>query len=70
MKPEVKTKYYDIGQKRYEEHRLNGKRHNETGPAVQVWYENGQIAYEEYWLNDIQVTKDKLKVNIDSYEIF
>jgi len=28
-----------------------GKRHNESGPAIRLWNENGQLWREEYWLN-------------------
>ena len=29
----------------------HGIRHHAAGPAVRVWHENGQIAYEMYYLN-------------------
>ena len=60
MKPRVMTDYYENGQKNYEEHWLNGKLHNETGPAYQSWYSTGQKCDEEYWLNGRRVTKERV----------
>jgi uncharacterized protein len=48
---EKKEKYYENGQKWYEEYWLKGKYHRENGPARQEWYENGQKKYEYYLLN-------------------
>ena len=30
----------------------NGQLHNEQGPAVVSWYKNGQLCYQEYYIND------------------
>ena len=53
-------KYYENGQKKYEEYWLNDQLHREDGPAVQEWYENGQKDNEFYFLNDKQVSKDQI----------
>ena len=44
--------YYDNGQKEFEiYHNDNGKLHCEDGPAITLWYENGQMQTKEYWIN-------------------
>jgi len=47
-----KIKYYAFGNKYYEKYSLNGKLHNEKGPA-NIWYDSiGNKWHEEYYLND------------------
>lgn len=45
-------RWYDNNQLRSEEYWLNGKRHNEAGPAYCIWHQNGQLETEQYWLNN------------------
>jgi len=45
----------------YEAYWLNGERHNPDGPAYKSWYENGQLALEAYWLNNIPLTKKEFE---------
>ena len=41
----------------YEGYWLNGSRHNPNGSAYRLWYNNGQLWHEEYWLNGEQLTQ-------------
>ena len=49
--PKVERKYWDNGQKKSEEWKVNGERHREDGPAYQFWLENGQKKIELWYLN-------------------
>lgn len=54
--------YYDNGNKKYESYyNEKGEYHNEEGYAYQEWEENGEIAYQEYLLNDIDLTEQEWK---------
>jgi antitoxin component YwqK of YwqJK toxin-antitoxin module len=50
-KYELIRQYHKNGQLYYEAYRLNGKRHNTTGPAYKEWYDNGKLSCESYWIN-------------------
>ena len=56
LKPVIS--YYRNGQKRREEHFLNGFCHREDGPSNQYWYDNGQKSTESYYINDERHRED------------
>jgi hypothetical protein len=67
-------KYYENGNKQYEEYYLNDKIHRENGPASQGWYEIGNKQYEIYYLNGKEVSKEevmkpKKTINIGGKEV-
>jgi hypothetical protein len=45
------VEYYENGQIEYQEWLVNGKRHNENGPAHINYYKNGQIHYQSWKIN-------------------
>ncbi|MCP3681557.1 MAG: hypothetical protein GY861_02610, partial [bacterium] len=47
------------GQKRYEGYYIDGKRHNENGPACIYCYDSGQKHHEEYWIDGKELTKEE-----------
>ena len=51
VKAEVTWTYYKNGQLRSEEYRIDGKNHNENGPAYRSWYDNGKLRSESYYIN-------------------
>jgi len=51
VKGEYIVEYYDNGNIRNEQYRLNGELHNKNGIALKSWHENGNICREEYRLN-------------------
>jgi antitoxin component YwqK of YwqJK toxin-antitoxin module len=48
MKPKLKETFYPNGKVAYQEWYLDGKWHNEEGPARVSYYENGKVAYQEW----------------------
>jgi antitoxin component YwqK of YwqJK toxin-antitoxin module len=51
-KPKRKQEFWENSNIRKEEFRnQHGEWHNAAGPAVRWWHENGQLAYEIYYLN-------------------
>ena len=59
VKLEVKQEVNDSGQLKCEEYSLNGKYHNEHGPAIRSWYGSGELWREQYRLNGELLTKDE-----------
>jgi antitoxin component YwqK of YwqJK toxin-antitoxin module len=51
MKPELKETFYPNGNVEFQEWYLNGKIHNEEGPAYIRYHENGKVEYQEWWVN-------------------
>jgi antitoxin component YwqK of YwqJK toxin-antitoxin module len=51
MKPELKETFYPNGNVEFQGWYLNGKWHNEEGPAHIRYYENGQIRFRRWCLN-------------------
>jgi len=52
---------------------LKGILHRDDGPAIQMWYENGQKLYEKWFLNDEVYSREdwieKLKeIGTEHYE--
>jgi hypothetical protein len=45
------VEYYENGQIKYQKWFINGKLHNENGPAYISYYENGQIEYQSLFIN-------------------
>jgi antitoxin component YwqK of YwqJK toxin-antitoxin module len=43
--------YYENGQIKSQRWFLNGKQHNENGPAIIWYYENGKIEYQYWYIN-------------------
>jgi antitoxin component YwqK of YwqJK toxin-antitoxin module len=52
MKPKLKEEFYPNGKVRYQKWTLNGKLHNEEGPAIIRYHKNGNIQYQVWYLND------------------
>ncbi len=48
---QVEQQVSDSGQLVYEAYRLDGRSHNEHGPAFREWNSSGQLIYEVYCLN-------------------
>lgn len=42
-----------------EQYYLNGKLHNNKGPAQIGWFPDGELWYEEFWLNGKELTKEE-----------
>ena len=61
VKLQVNQQFYDNGQIYFEEYRLNGKPHNENGPAARSWWKNGKIRHEQYWINGKQLSKEEFE---------
>ena len=54
--------YHNNGNKYYEGYyNENGEYHNEDGYAYQYWNINGEIKYQEYYLNGIYLTEQEWK---------
>jgi antitoxin component YwqK of YwqJK toxin-antitoxin module len=51
MKPEIKEEFYADGNILRQEWYLNGKYHNEEGPAHIKYYKNGNIWHQAWYLN-------------------
>jgi antitoxin component YwqK of YwqJK toxin-antitoxin module len=51
MKPKLKEEFYVNGEVLRQEWHLNGKHHNEEGPAYISYYENGKLRFQEWCLN-------------------
>jgi antitoxin component YwqK of YwqJK toxin-antitoxin module len=49
MKPELEEEFYDNGNVRFQSWYLNGKGHNEEGPAWIRYYEDGNV-WDQKWL--------------------
>ena len=45
----------------HEYHYLSGRVHNENGPASIAYYENGNIEYEDYYLNDERINFNSIE---------
>jgi hypothetical protein len=75
MKPELKEEFYPNGKVRSQVWRLNGKLHNEEGPACIRYNENGKVYYQEWCINGKQLLKrnftslDMIK-RMNSFELF
>jgi antitoxin component YwqK of YwqJK toxin-antitoxin module len=75
MKPELKETFYPNGNVRFQSWNLNGKGHNEEGPAYIGYYENGNVWYQKWFLNGKQLLKrdftslDMIK-RMDAFELF
>lgn len=57
--------YYSNGNKNYEcyyDQTLDY--HNEEGYAYQYWEENGEISFQDYWLNGEELTEDEWKEEV------
>ena len=50
-KLECEKGFYDNGELMWEEWFLDGKRHNEEGPAIICYKRDGSVEWEEWWLN-------------------
>ena len=59
VKGEYIVNYYDNGNIRNEQYRLNGKLHRENGIAYKSYYESGNIWRKEYFLNGKYLTKEE-----------
>ena len=60
VKAEVTWTYYKNGQLMSEEYCIDGKQHNENGPAYKSWDdENGQLMSEAYCIDGKRITKEQ-----------
>ena len=48
----METEYLSSGEKKTERFLRNGLLHNENGPAVILYYHNGNVRRKEYYIND------------------
>jgi antitoxin component YwqK of YwqJK toxin-antitoxin module len=67
MKSELKERFYPNGRVCHQEWHLNGKHHNEEGPARIWYYEDGTVAYQE-WLLDGKCHNEEGPAYIGYYE--
>lgn len=65
MNPEFT--YYEDGQKRKEEWFFNGTLHRLNGPAIQLWYPNGQKVFEHWWIYGCKFTKEQYDEAMELY---
>ena len=63
--------YYEHsnGQKKSESYYILGMMHNENGPAHKEWYSNGELKYQEYWLDGIEYTKSEWILKIRNLKL-
>jgi antitoxin component YwqK of YwqJK toxin-antitoxin module len=52
MKPKLTETFYPNGNVRFQSWYLNGKGHNEEGPAWIRYYEDGNVCYQTWYLNE------------------
>ena len=58
-KLECEKGFYDNGELMWEEWFLDGKRHNEEGPAIICYKRDGSVEWEEWWLNGVEYSEEE-----------
>ena len=52
----INRKYWDNGQKKLEDHWVDGKYHRLDGPAYQCWHKNGERNIARWYVNGFSVS--------------